>query len=128
MEFEWVSWESHPLPQQGIQRSWSTKKLYPSTYLLGGPDTRKGYQHGEAPLLQRLQDGLFAKCGDPLKPAGAQAGRKDLRSQHSRGRSIGVELQEGASRLGTWLITGLIKETGLLALERSKSAVHSGLK
>jgi hypothetical protein len=39
------------------------------------------------------------------KPAGAQAGIKDLCSQHYLGRSIGVELQAGGSRLDTWLIT-----------------------
>jgi hypothetical protein len=67
-----------------------------------GLTIQKGYQRGQAPPLQNPQDGPREKCRPPhCEPAGVQAGRKDLRSQHSWGRNIGVELQAGTGLLGS---------------------------
>jgi hypothetical protein len=50
-------------------------------------------QWEEAPHCNCRADSASARFPH-CKPAGAQAGRKDLRSQHSWGRSIGVELHK----------------------------------
>jgi hypothetical protein len=80
----WASWALHPLSQQGKAKR-SRKRSTPVTYLLGRPIAQKEPISVERHHTAETVGRTVHLSADPphCKPAGAQAGKKYLRSQHS---------------------------------------------